>query len=314
MTKQLYDFKELNFSFDLAKTNYELDVLQNKILQSYLRLDPKFRRAFNTDFTGEFFQYLKDKARLKEPISLSVRGNTRSGKSYSSITILAFLMACHGKHATAQYFCANSIEFLEKLKTMSQDELNNTCFLIDEAKNAIFGEGSVAKKLKIRDVQNIIAINNISTIMLTPDAWSGGDGSHYGLRSFGRCFKTKTNRFMLYNLQEGTLNSKPLGMVYIPIFTEFIPKPYSEQLEKDYLDRKMKWVEMEQRGEGDVLAELRKNIAMNFLKDEKFLTIKKQDEKRTYISIKLGSEYTKSEVDQILSITKLYQMGVLEEE
>jgi hypothetical protein len=310
-----FSLKDLKFSFDLSKANYEIDCLQNKLLQLYLRNDIKFRRAFSTNYTMEFLQFLRDKARLREPVHISVMGQTRSGKSFSSLSLAVFLMACYGKKFTIQYVCANAYEFLEKVQSMSEEDLLNTCFLLDESKQSVFGQGSTAKKLKLLDVQNIIAINNISTISLNPNSWANKE-SMYGLRSFGRDFVTKTCRFMLYNLSEhGSGNSTPMGNVYLPIFTAFLPKDYADQLEKDYLAKKKEWVRQEMSGGGqDVLAEMKRKSAESFCRDVKFQELKKKNEKLTYISVVLGSEWTTSEVQQIYEITKLIQNGILDRE
>lgn len=236
-----------------------------------------------------------------------------SGKSYSSISICVFIMALFGKKFTIEYIVGNAMEFLEKLRTMPEEKLKDSCFLIDEEKTAIFNLGSIAKKTKLQDVQNIIALNNISTISLNPISWANREAS-YGLRVFGRCFSTKTTRCMLYNLMEkGRGGELPLGNVYIPSFVVFLPKPYADELEKEYLTKKKEWVRGEMRGEGDILAELRKKSAESFCRDEKFNSLTKKGEKITYISLKLGSEWTKGEVEQIYEITKLLNRGILEE-
>lgn len=302
----------LKFEFNLANAYYEIDSLQNKILEYYLRADNKFRKAFYLNYTKDFLQYIKDKARLFEPIHLSIIGNVRSGKSFSCISICAFHMACYNKLFTIDYICGNAFEFLEKLKTMPEKKLKNSIFLIDEEKQSIFGVGSIAKKMKLTDVQNIIAINNISTIMINPVSWANKD-ANYGLRTFGRCFNTKTVRMMLYNLTEkGRGGELPLGCIYLPIFTVFLPKDYADKLEKEYLAKKQEWVDGEMRGEGDVLAEIKKKSAENFLRDKKFLELFKKRDRITYITQKLGSEWTKSEIDEIESITNLYKEGILE--
>lgn len=114
---------------------------------------------------------------------------------------------------------------------------------------------------------------------------------------------------MLYNLQESA-KLIPVGNIYLPIFTTFFPKDYAEFLEKAYLEKKMEWVGQEQRGENDTLAVLRKKSAQNFIKDKQFLTLKTHDEKITYISTVLGSEYTRGEVEDIFQMTKLFLKGI----
>jgi hypothetical protein len=313
MNTKNFDFRSLKFSFNLANAKYEIDALQNRLLEFYLRADSKFRRAFSINYTSDFFQYIKDKARLKEPIHLSMIGNTRSGKSYVGITICAFHQACYGRLFSVDYICANAFEFLEKLKIMPKEKLDNSIFLIDEEKQTIFGVGSIAKKIKLTDVQNIIAINNISTIMINPTSWANKE-ANYGCRTFGRCFNTKTCRLMLYNLSEkGKGGELPMGNLYLPIFTEFLPKEYADSIEIPYLSKKQEWVEGEMRGEGDVLYEIKKKTAESILRDKKFKNIKTKKDRITYISMKMGSEWTKGECEEIESITKLMRDGTLEE-
>lgn len=303
-----FNAKELQFSFNLKEANYQLDRLQNKFLEFYIRADPKFRRAFNNNYTSDFLGFIRDKAELKEPIHLSVMGTTRSGKSYVTISFCVYHQACYGKKFTIDYICGNAMEFLDKLKEFPSEKLFNRIFLIDEEKSAVFNVGSTAKKLKLQDVQNIIAINNISTISLNPIKFANTD-AFYGLRMFGKCKKTGTNRMMLYNLQESA-KLIPVGNIYMPIFTRFLPKYYAEPLEKQYLDKKLEWVAKERRGEGDTLAYIRKKSAEHFIKDKQYLGLKTHDEKVTYISQKLGSEFTRGEVEEIFQITKLLNKGV----
>lgn len=309
-----FDFSQLKFNFDLAKTNYQLDELQNRLLQFYLRADRRFRYAFNMNYTQPFLKYLKDKAVLKEPSHLAITGAVRGGKSYTAMTIALIHQAQYQRLFTSDYICANAFEFLDKLQKFPEDKLLNRMFLIDEQKQAVFGIGSMAKKVKLEDVQHIIAINNISTIMITPSGWANKE-AHYGLRVFGRCFGTKTCRLMLYNLQErGKGGELPMGNIYLPIFTSFLPQPYAQQLEDDYLAKKRAWVKMEMRGEGDILETLKKKTAISFTKDYKYRELKRKQDRINYIKIKLGSEWTKGEIETIEGYTKLIIGGIISEE
>ena len=229
--------------------------------------------------------------------------------SYAMISVMAFLNALYKRKAKIDYICANSYEFLEKLQSFDVSMLTNSCFLIDEEKQSVYGIGSIAKKMKLTDVQNIIALENISTISINPTRFANPDAM-YGFRAFGKCKTTRTTRFMLYNLQEGSKGGVlPLGMVYIPIFTEVLP--YWEDLETDYLLKKKEWVRGEMRGEGDVLEELKMKTAQRFLQDTQFLALKKKNERLTYIALKLGSEWTTKEVESIESIADLLEQGAI---
>lgn len=310
-----FDFSKLKFGFDLNKASYQLDELQNQLLQFYIRGDSRFRKAFYMNYTESFIKYLKSSTRLQEPVHISITGKTRSGKSYSATTLCLLHQAQFHRLFNSEYICANAYEFLEKLKSMPEDKLLNSIFLIDEQKQAVFGIGSMARKIKLEDVQNIIAINNISTVMLNPKSWANKDAD-YGLRTFGRCFETKTVRMMLYNLQEkGRGGELPMGNIYMPIFTHFLPQPYAKELEDKYLEKKKRWVKAEMRGDGsDVLESLKKKTALNFLHDSKYMQLKSKRDRLNYITLRLGSEWTTGEKDQIEGYTKLFKNGIISED
>jgi hypothetical protein len=305
-----FDVSQINFSFNLKDAKYEIDALQNKLLEFYIRADSRFRRAFNMNYTNDFIQYIKDKTRLHEPIHLSIMGVTRGGKSYTSISICIIHQAFYGRKFSIDYICANSMEFLEKLRVMPEDKLKDRIFLIDEEVTAVFGWGSQSKKLRLTDVANIVAINNISTISLNPIKFANPECA-YGCRLFGKDYKTKTCRLVLYNTQENKSSALPLGVLYFPIFTALVPKEYADSIEKPYMEKKKKWVQNEMRGNSDTLAVLRKNLAGNFMRDNKYLEIKSKDSKISYISYKLGSEWTTGEVKDIYELTKLMQQGAI---
>ncbi len=116
---------------------------------------------------------------------------------------------------------------------------------------------------------------------------------------------------MLYNLQGGGKSGEtPMGMIYLPIFNKLLPKKDADELNKAYLESKQKWVDQEMRGEGDVLVEIKKRTAQNFMNDEAFLSLTKKNEKLTYITTKLGSEFTTKECGEILNMTELLKKGI----
>jgi hypothetical protein len=304
-----FDPKRLNFSFDLSKCHFELDILQEKLLQFYLRSDSKFRRAFSMNYTGEFLQYFKDKVRLREPTTLSVMGNTRSGKSYTSIGLAGIHQALYHRKFSIDYICANKMEFLEKIKNMPEEKTLDRIYLIDEEKD-LFGQGSLAKKTRFDNLMGIIAKRNISTINLTPHSFAYQE-ANYGLRVFGRDFNQKICRLMLYNLQGGQQGTNtPLGCVYLPIFTVLFPKDYAEPLEQDYIKKKDLWIQNEQRTEGDVLYDMKRKVAIQFIKDKQFMNLKKKQERIMFIAQKLGSSWTKGEISEIETLTKMIENGV----
>lgn len=304
------DLKEFDFNYDSSDGEYELDVLQQEMMQFYIRNDPKFRQAYYTDYTGLFIRVLKDKARLREPVHISIMGTVRGGKSYGGISILAIMMALQGKLVLPIHICPNAYKFLERIQEMPLEETNNTCFLRDEDKGASFGIGSLSKKAKITDIANIIAKHNISTLSLCPIKFSDSE-SHYGLRVLGRNFKTKTTKFLLYNMMESKSTMTPMGVVILPIFTKLLPEWYHKPLEKAYIKMKDDWIADEIEGKGqDVLADLKKKTAEKFIRDPQFMGLTNKKQRKIYIQQVMGSEWTIGEIDTILGLTEMMRNGI----
>lgn len=307
---------ERKFDVDIHRVNFELDALQQHLLQRYLRQDKNFLRAWNTNYTPLFMEFFKDKVRLNEPITLSIMGATRSAKSTSGITLAGLGMEARGRLMTVDKVCASEYVFLEEIKKANFGDF----YVIDESKQAMFGVGSMTRKFKIQDVQNIIAVNNISTIWIRPDKFSF-EGAQYGLRSFGRgqfyTDGTKTPirlaRFMLYNLQESSAGgSLPLGMIYIPHFIDTLQN--GKKLWKEYSAKKQAWVDAEVQGNQDTLINQVFRVAEKIWKYEKFKVLKKKAEKTTFITALLGNEAGKQEVQQVVDVISLLEKGFTLEE
>lgn len=310
MNNYVITANDLNLTYDLSNANYEIDALQNELLQFYLRADSRFRMAFSRNYTPQLIQYFKDKARLKEPCHLDIMGVVRSGKSSIASSLCFLHQIMYKKTFWVDYICANEIEFLQKLQEMPEEQTKNTIFQIDEEKS-YFGIGSTAKKMKIQDVQNIIAKHNISTISLCPTKFSNPD-AYYGLRVWGKDFKSKTCRCMLYNLQDRSQGkSLPMGCVYLPIPSILLKnKEIAEEFDKEYQSKKDEWIKDEMAGKGDVLGDLKRKTAITFLHDKKYMNLKRKSEKLTYISIRLGTEWSVGEKKEILEITELLRQGI----
>jgi hypothetical protein len=190
---------------------------------------------------------------------------------------------------------------------MSPEETKDRFFICDE-EHDLFGVGSYAKKLRFDNVMSIIAKNNISVANLTPHSFANSD-ANYGIRLFGRDFENKLCRAMLYNLQAGSdSQGKPLGILYIPIFTAFLP--YAKPLEIAYLKRKDAWIENEQHESGDILYSLKRKTAENILKNKQFQALVKKKERIMFIAQKLGSSWSQKEIEEIETITSMLGRGV----
>lgn len=311
-TKEI-KWEEKHINIDLGRVDFMLDALQHEIIKKYMRDDRNFLRAFYTNWSGLFDQYLKDKVRIGEPVSLSVIGQTRGGKSTSAITIAGKLMEAQGRLMDTEHIVDSQWTFLEALKNPKVTHFGD-CFVIDEDKQAMYGVGSTAKRVKLMDIQNIIAVNNISTIWLRPDQFAY-EGANYGLRVFGRGqyytdgtkLPVRINRFMLYNLQESTSGGMlPLGMVYLPHFEDYLKN--GKELWQEYSQKKQDWVDREQQGKADNLQENMFKTAEKIFNFPKFQALK-GSQRKMFIATALGSEATQGEVNSIYQIVKLIEQG-----
>lgn len=237
-----------------------------------------------------------------------------SGKSTSAITVAGLIMEARRRLMDTEHILENEYKLLEVLKNNKITQFGDA-FVIDESKQAVYGVGSTARKFKLSDIQNIIAVNNISTLWLRPDGWSF-DNSQYGLRAFGRgqFYKDGTlcpvriNKFMLYNLQESSAGgSLPLGMIYLPHFEDILKN--GKQLWKDYSQKKQNWVDDEQHGEADTMMTQAFSVAEKIYTYPRFQLLKSGSQKKTFIATALGSEATTGETKQIYEIIKLLENG-----
>lgn len=299
--------KKFDLNKAIEEANFETDALQQEAIMGYLRDDEKFRRLFNKDLTALFYQYLDDKQRLREPVTLNIKGTVRSGKSTIAITIACRICERYGTEFEVDNICANEYDFLDKVKTAKI----NSVYVIDESKEGVFGVGSMAKRMKINDIQNIIAKRNISTIWLTPRKFNDTNAD-YGLHTIGRARNSNPRlvKLLLYNLLDKSVGSMiPFGYVVIPIFNDIYV--YGKELSKQYEALKDAWIEKEQDSDTNVMFDIQRERANELLEYPDFKLLTKMKDQVVYARSKLPSEFTKQEVDEIVRLANLINQGVL---
>lgn len=304
-------YKDFKLDFPTNNVPYVIDSIQDKRLFQMLMTESEdFKRAFTTDYTQEFFEVLLDRGRRRVITHLSMMGYMRAGKSYSSISVQAFYMAIYGKLITPAFIAPNQFRFLQAIKNMHLAVSANTMFLKDEDKEAVYGAGSLARRAKLQDVANITAKHNISTLSLCPTKMASEDNALYGLRALGQNTEHKVNRFMLYDLQEGRFQHRPIACVYIPIFTAFLPDWYAQPLEEIYSKMKDEWIAEEIAGRNDQIAEIRQIRARELSTNETYCSLKKKGEKFAFATQILGSEFPKTEVIEIMDLAEIFKRGI----
>lgn len=297
----------------MDNADFKVDALQEEAIMSYLRNDPKFLRTFQNDISDLFYQYLRDKQKLREPVSIGIKGAVRSGKSSAGIGIACYICELNGKRFSINNVCVSEYDFLQKIKSATENDV----FVIDEQKEGVFGVGSMAKKMKIHDVQNIIAKLNISTIWITPRRFADTN-SDYGLHTFGKAItnfkgepiRPRLSKFLLYNLLEKSSGSIiPIGYVVIPFFPDIYD--YGIEIDNQYQDKKDDWIEAEKMSEGNVMFNLQKIYADQLLSDPNFGRVRSMKDKILYARSVLPSEYTKQEIEDIVRMAHMIANGEL---
>lgn len=206
------DIPEKFYNHFLPKnSNFKVDDFEEVIMQDLMRSDDNIKEKLNRDMTKKFTEWLHKKLEKKENISVSIMGSTRSGKSLAGLRIQDVIYDFYNKgFDTDKITCANQKEFRQKLQNADFGD----GYLIDEESKANAGEGSMTEELQLKDVQNIIAKENIHTVYITPRQFTDSN-SELGLKYWGKDTDNWTTRFLLYSLKGG--NPVLLGYVVIDV-------------------------------------------------------------------------------------------------
>lgn len=287
----------------LQQADFETDTLQEIFIYNSMRENKRFLRTMHTDFTEQFIQYLIRKTELDEPIGLGIKGVVRGGKSSFAIFIACFLCMLRGLIFDVDHICRSEFEFLERVK----DAKFGDVYIIDESKFAVYGIGSIAKRTKMKDIQNIIAIKNISTIYITPREFNDTN-SDYGFHILGRARNCKPRliRALLFNLQQRAIGTYiPYGLVTFPLFVDKVP--YGEQLNKEYTKKKMSWVDAEQQSKGNIMYEIQIKMAKHLLAQKDFKGVHKKRERLIIAKKYLADEFTEQEKEAIITMAYMIE-------
>jgi len=185
--------------FELRNIKFENDIFDELYLQDLMIYNDEIKEKLNRDVTGFFNNWVANKLKKKENVSLNIKGSTRSGKSLvalkHNLNIAKYYQKDFGERIE-KIVCANQIEYRQKL---SDAEFGDG-FQIDENDFATVGIGSNIESMQLRDLQNIIAKKNIHTTYLTPKVFLN-NVSEIGLVSFGKDLENWLSKFLLYSLK-----------------------------------------------------------------------------------------------------------------
>lgn len=207
---------------DLSPKNVDIqvDVFEEIILQDIAMGDDKIKIKLSRNLTKEFTDWIFNTIKNKEQVKVNIKGQTRSGKSQIGIRVCSLINKANASFGLIKDFNAQKI-ICGNQKILRQ-KLNNAefgdFFQIDENAFANVGSGSFTEMQQLKDINNIIAKQNIQMIYITPQTFLP-TGATSGLAYFGKDTKNWVSRFLLYSLK-GTIPSL-LGYVVFDVGKNF---------------------------------------------------------------------------------------------
>jgi len=177
---------------------FKVDVLDQIRFNNLLNSSESLRIALNTNLTSKFNSYIEDKLKAKEQVKLNIKGETRSGKSLVGLKLIHKITTNYKdkNFDSVKQVCANQRELLQKLNEV----IFGDSFLIDENAFTNVGSGSMTQLQQLKDINNIVAKENIHLISITPQVFMN-TGATYGLEYYGRDSKNWLSRFLLLSLK-----------------------------------------------------------------------------------------------------------------
>jgi hypothetical protein len=201
---------------------FEISPIQDFLIKKEMSTSEAFARAYHTDMTKVFFDYLDYKIKNKENVAVGIKGQTRSGKSLTGHSISWHVANLNAKYVggkPSDYYhienvCATESEYAYFVKEADA----NSIYQIDEQRESKFQMGSVREELYIMDVQNIIAKAQIHSIWIYPTDFIERN-CQLGLETIGKDPLRKVTKLMVYDLTKSRLGFgfTPLGYVIIPV-------------------------------------------------------------------------------------------------
>lgn len=184
--------------FEHKDINFVVDEFREIHLRDVYQYDEATLKKLHTNITSIFINWIKQKQNKKENISINIKGDTRGGKSLTGLSVIDTIeLKYEDKNFNIPFLvCGNQKEFRQKLK----EAVFGDSFLIDENAFSNVGIGSHTEMLQLRDIQNIIAKENIGTIYITPREFLETNAT-LGLEVHGKDAKNWLTKLLVYDLR-----------------------------------------------------------------------------------------------------------------
>lgn len=199
---------------DINKVDWVIDPIQDDNIREKMRLSTAFAESLMKDKTKLFFDFLKHKPAWREPATIEIMGETRSGKSTLGTGICKFLSKITLTAFDLPNICPNETVWLNTIKKANAPD--GTSWLIDEQTETHAGAGSYTEMQLLEDVQNICAKKSYNTTWCHPHEFVGRM-AQVGIAMFGKNPDMLLLRGIMYNLAQKSLKNMPMGIIVFPI-------------------------------------------------------------------------------------------------
>lgn len=163
----------------LKKAVFVQNPLSEEFFNDYQHDDTDFKKAYNSDKTKMFYNYLYWKCKYNENINLQMYGTTRGGKTSAGIKIALLLSKIHNVEfpLNADYIFPNQSQFLRYFPKCQ----TKRTYVIDEQKLKRTQLGSFSEDAELTDINKISAKKMFNQIWISPDLVDRG--GEYALKT-----------------------------------------------------------------------------------------------------------------------------------
>jgi len=304
------------------------DPLQKRLTEMEVMNSEALRRARSTDLTQELVKslYLKATRVPSENINIEIKGETRSGKSTTGISLGKLISSWWGYEFTVDNILPNQGELLYKLKDAKYGET----FVVDEQTPETYGEGILRETEQLGMNLNICAKKCNNLIFIYPPSFTSRN-SPFGLEAISKDVQNKYIKCLYYDLRRKDIGGGqvPRGYITIPKYVDetyrCLPKEkqskyrvdnilkhhfdFDSLLEEQYEQKKDSWIDDVRNMDASVRSRHKQELATTLAEDLTFQTLKSNGHREAYIQLMINTgdiiEMAKTEINSVSNMAQV---------
>jgi len=267
-----------------------------------------YQKALRRCYNKKFFGWIQDRLKHGANVILSITGFTGSGKSMTGLRI------------AEKYMNFNDVENLQFDNTALLGRIQKIFHFIDPKKDVLkqvfeyikkhgvvtfikdeqrgieaYGIGARREIDALASIEEIVRKFQVNFIYISPELRL--HEHHYYLKVIARNDKLMRNLAIVHSA-----DGIPLGYIEVGF-------PENKKMVEAYEERKAKFIASNLNLNFITRYETYINIAEELVKNKEFMSLPRR-EKRTYLLLRYGSLFAKTEIDEIINATQLLEEGI----